>query len=111
MHDDIIVNQFQYTTKDLSRRIIHLDLFHHTSKGSLQSPKLLGGVLLFDNNYFIAALLENPNCLGSRFIMHDLLHLVLFHYGRGDHLGAQWSDSRSDHALQSIGDRRLLLRR
>ena len=88
----------------------NLDLLHHPGKGGLQSPELPRGVLLFDNYYVIVAFLDDSDSLGSRFLTLDLLHLVLLCYSQRHHLGAQWLDSGSDHALRCLRERHLLLR-
>ena len=64
-----------------SRCSTDLDLFHHSSKGGLQSPQLPGGVLLLNNHHLVAMLAEDSDSLGSRFLTFDLFHLVLLRRG------------------------------
>ena len=58
-------------------------MLRHASKGGFQSPKLPGGVLLFDNHYVIAVLSEGLDSLGLRLLTLDLLHLILLHCSQG----------------------------
>ena len=76
-----------------------LDLLHHFSKGGLQSPHLLGGVLLLDNHHLVAAFAEDSDGLGSRLLMFNLFNLILLRRGWRHHQRVPWLDSGSNHAL------------
>ena len=71
---------FSIDKDEHSRCSTSLDLLQHSGKGGLQSPKLPGGVLLLNNHHLIAALVEDSDSLGLRFLTFDLFHLILLRH-------------------------------
>ena len=82
---------------------INLDLFYYSAEGGFQPPHFSRGVLFLDNYHFITMLAKDPDGLGSRLIMNDLLDpVLLFCSSRGRRRGALWPDSGSEHDMRPL---------